>query len=98
MVLGGRPVRLTEIDISHAAAALSKNGVIEVSGTAAAVMGNPIHAVAWLARKLHEFDEGLRAGETILSGSFVKMIPVDPGDTLHADFGPLGTIGFGVVE
>ena len=96
VILGGRPARLTDVDICRVGATLSKNGVIEVTGTAAAVMGNPLHAVAWLARKLHQFDDGLRGGETILSGSFVKMIPFDRGDTLHADFGDLGTLSFGV--
>ena len=60
-------------------------------------MGNPLNAVAWLARKLHEFDDGLKAGETVLSGSFVQMIPFDQGDTITADFGDLGILSFGVV-
>ena len=97
VILGGKPVRLTDMDIRLVGASLSKNGVVEVSGTAAAVMGNPIYAVAWLARKLHEFETGLCAGEAILSGSFVQMIPFDQGDTLTADFGRLGTMQFGVV-
>ena len=97
VILGGKPVRLTDIDICRVGASLSKNGVIEVTGIAAAVMGNPVNAVAWLARKLHEFDDGLIAGETILSGSFVQMIPFDLGDTLTADFGELGTLSFGVI-
>lgn len=97
VILGGKPSRLTDIDITRVGASLSKNGVVEVTGTAAAVMGNPVNAVAWLARKLDEFDDGLNAGETILSGSFVQMIPFAEGDTLHADFGDLGTLCFGVV-
>ena len=90
-------MRLTDLDITRVGGALSKNGVIEVTGMAVAVMGSPINAVAWLARKLHEFDDGLRAGDTILSGSFVPMIPFDRGDTVTADFGELGTLSFGVV-
>ena len=97
VILGGKPVRLTDFDVSRVGASLLKNGVIEVTGTSAAVMGNPINAVAWLARKLHEFGDGLCAGETIISGSFVQMIPFDQGDTLTADFGELGTLSFGVV-
>jgi len=96
VILGGKPTRLTDIDLSRVGASLSKNGVIEVTGTAAAVMGNPINAVAWLARKLDEFDDGLLAGDTVLSGSFVQMIPFDQGDTITADFGDLGILSFGV--
>lgn len=97
VILGGRPMKLTDMDIRQIGGALSKNGVVEVSGTAAGVMGNPIYAIAWLSRKLHEFDLGLRAGETIISGSFVQMIPIDKGDAISADFGPLGGMQFGVV-
>lgn len=96
VILGGKPIGLKGIDLSRIGASLAKNGVIEATGTAAAVMGNLINAVAWLARKLHESEDSLHEGETILSGSFVQMIPFDKGDTITADFGELGTLGFGV--
>ena len=97
IILGGKPSRLKGIDLSRQGAALLKNGIIEQTGTAAAVMGNPINSVSWLARKLHEFGDGLNAGDTILSGSFVQMIPFDRGDTITANFGELGVLSFGVV-
>ena len=75
VVLGGRPARLTDIDIRRIGASLSINGVVEESGVASAVMGNPINAVAWLANKLHEYGVTLEAGHVILSGSFIKAIP-----------------------
>lgn len=98
VILGGNPRRLTDLDIRHVAGALYKNGEIEESGTAAAVMGNPINAVAWLARKLAEFGVTMEAGHSILSGSFIKAHPIEAGDSFVADFGPLGQISFGVTE
>ena len=53
VVLGGNPVGLGDIDIRTIGVTLTKNGVIEDTGVASAVMGNPINAVAWLANKLH---------------------------------------------
>ena len=97
VVLGGNPVRLTDIDIRRLSGSLSRNGEVQVSGTTAAVMGNPVNAVAWLTRKLHEFDVPLRAGQTILSGSFTRAIEVNAGDSFMADFAELGVVGFGVV-
>ncbi|MEM7534407.1 MAG: 2-oxo-hepta-3-ene-1,7-dioic acid hydratase [Chloroflexota bacterium] len=97
VILGGNPARLTDIDIRRIGGSLSKNGEVEVSGTTAAVMGNPVNGVAWLARKLSEFDVPLRAGQTIMSGSFTRAIDVDQGDTFSADFGELGVIHFGVI-
>lgn len=94
VVLGGRPVRLTDIDIRRVGASLSVNGSVEESGVASAVMGNPINAVAWLANKLHEYGVTPEAGHVILSGSFIKAIPFNPGDTVVALFDALGEITF----
>lgn len=92
VILGGNPRRLDQIDIRRIGASLAKNGDIEVSGVAAAVMANPINAVAWLANKLHEFGVTMAAGHVILSGSFVAAIPCQAGDTLTATFDQLGEV------
>lgn len=97
IMVGGNPARLTDIDIRQVGGGLYKNGQIEESGVASAVMGNPINAVAWLARKLDEFGVRMEAGHAILSGSFIRAHPMAVGDTFVADFGPLGQISFGVV-
>jgi 2-keto-4-pentenoate hydratase len=98
IMVGGNPVGLRDIDPRQVGGALYKNGELEESGTASAVMGNPINAVAWLARKLDEFGVTMEAGHTILSGSFIKAHPIAVGDSFVADYGPLGQISFGVVE
>lgn len=92
VVLGGRPVRLTDIDIRRVSASLLINGDIMETGSAAAVMGNPINAVAWLANKLSEFGVGMEPGNVILSGSFVKAIPFGAGDSLVALYDQLGEV------
>lgn len=98
IMLGGNPTLLTDIDIRHISGALYLNGELEESGTAAAVMGNPVNSVAWLARKLDEFGVHMEAGHAILSGSFIRARTIEAGDAVVADFGPLGQISFGVVD
>ena len=97
VVLGGRPVKLTDVDIRRIGASLSINGSVEESGVASAVMGNPINAVAWLATKLHEYGVALEAGHVVLSGSFIKAIPFDAGDSVVALFDTLGEVTFHAV-
>jgi 2-oxo-hept-3-ene-1,7-dioate hydratase len=92
LVLGGRPVRPGDVDLRWVSALLFQNGVIEESGVAAAVLNHPANGVAWLARRLAPWGESLAAGETILSGSFTRPVFVEPGDTFHVDYGPLGSI------
>jgi len=92
IVLGGRPVRVDAIDLRWVGAMLFKNGVIEETGLAAGVLNHPATGVAWLANKIARYDEQLQAGDVVLSGSFTRPTPAVAGDTLHADYGPLGTI------
>ena len=49
-------------------------------------------AIAWLANKLAPFDVTLEPGHMMLSGSFTRPLWAQKGDTLHADFGPLGGV------
>ncbi len=92
VVLGGNPRRLDAIDIRRIGASLAKNGEIEETGVASAVMGNPINAIAWLANKLHEFGVTMQPGHVVLSGSFIKAVPFGAGDNLVALFDTLGEV------
>ena len=92
VMVGGRTVAPTEVDLRWVAALLSRNGVIEESGVAAAVLDNPLNGVAWLANKLSVHGVALEPGELILAGSFTRPVHAYGGDVFHADYGPLGTI------
>jgi 2-oxo-hept-3-ene-1,7-dioate hydratase len=92
IVLGGRPLKPDALDLRWAGALLFKNGVIEESGLAAAVLNHPANGVAWLANKLAPFGESLEAGEIVLGGSFTRPVACAAGDVFHADYGPLGSI------
>jgi 2-oxo-hept-3-ene-1,7-dioate hydratase len=94
VIVGGCPARLIDIDIRRIGASLSINGSVEESGVASAVMGNPINAVAWLANKLHDYGVVPQAGHVVLSGSFIRAIPFQPGDTVVAVFDRLGEVSF----
>lgn len=93
MVTGGRIVRPMDIDLRWVAATLSKNGVIEESGVSAAVMGHPAMGIVWLANKLNGHGMRLEPGHILLAGSFTRPTAIVAGDTIHADYGPLGSIG-----
>ncbi|MGH8822833.1 MAG: 2-oxo-hept-4-ene-1,7-dioate hydratase [Rhodoferax sp.] len=94
IVTGGRPVKPDTLDLRWVSALLYKNGVIEESGVAAAVLNHPANGVAWLANKLGAWGESLEAGEVVLGGSFTRPTTALRGDTFHADYGPLGAISF----
>ncbi|HEY4542479.1 MAG TPA: fumarylacetoacetate hydrolase family protein, partial [Noviherbaspirillum sp.] len=92
IVLGGRPVRPMDVDLRWVGALLYKNGNIEESGVSAAVLGHPAMGIAWLANKVGPFGTVLEPGHVLLAGSFTRTVAVAQGDTIHADYGPLGSI------
>src|SRR5712671_1216536 len=92
LVLGGRPVRPQDVDLRWVGVLFYRNGEIEETGLAAGVLGHPAMAIAWLANKLAPFDVTLEPGHMMLSGSFTRPLWAQKGDTLHADFGPLGGV------
>lgn len=92
IILGGRPIKIDEMDLRWVSAIMMRNGVIEETGVAAGVLNHPANGVAWLANKLAPFDVELEAGQIILGGSFTRPTPARKGDTFTVDYGPLGTV------
>jgi 2-oxo-hept-3-ene-1,7-dioate hydratase len=92
IVLGGRPMRPLDVDLRWVSALCYRNGVIEQSGVAAAVLNHPANGVAWLANKLAAHDIVLQPGQVILGGSFTAPVPARAGDTFHVDYGNAGSI------
>lgn len=92
MILGGRPVRATDVDLRWVGAVLFRNGDVEETGISAAVMNHPAAGIAWLANRLAEHGEHLEAGLPILAGAFTRPIFLAGGDTIQVDYGPLGQV------
>ena len=91
-VLGAGRVAPTDIDITQIEAELTCNGEVVAKGRSDAVLGNPVTAVAWLARKVESFGVRLRAGDIVLPGSCTRAIDARPGDKFVAEFAGLGSV------
>lgn len=91
-VLGKERVAPKDIDIKSINAVLTRNGEVVAEGRSDAVLGDPVIAVAWLARKVASFGVRLRAGDVVLPGSCTRAIDARPGDAFHAEFAGLGSV------
>lgn len=91
-VLGEARVSPKDIDIRAIDAVLTNNGEVVAEGRSDAVLGNPVTAVAWLARKVESFGVRLRAGDIVLPGSCTRAIDAPPGSHFVADFSGLGSV------
>lgn len=84
-VLGETEIDPNGLDLAALQIQVLKNGTPISAGRGAAVQGNPLTAVAWLANTLGEFDIPFLAGEVILSGSLVPLEPVIAGDAIQLE-------------
>ena len=92
-VVLGDAVPLADKALDQVACIVRLNNTVAAEGTGAAVLGNPLNSVVWLAGKLKEFGRAIRPGDIIMSGSFVRQFPLAAGDDVRVDY-----TGIGVVE
>ena len=81
-----------DVDLRWVGGIMYRNSEIEETGLAAGVLGHPALGVVWLANKLGQHGTTLQAGHLILAGSFTRVVHAQKGDTLHGDFGHLGSV------
>ncbi|SDG74011.1 2-keto-4-pentenoate hydratase [Planococcus glaciei] len=92
-ILGSRKTALSEIpDIAAIPMTVYKNGEWLDEATSAAVLGNPLNAVVWLAQALDEYGISIEPGMFVLSGALSKAVPFEAGDRFEADFDVLGKV------
>lgn len=91
-VLGGKRLKLSEVDLPNVGMKLYKNGELAGEGTGAAVLGDPCLSVAWLANRLWDYGVTLKAGEIILSGAFSAAPAAVKGDSFTAEFASFGKV------
>ena len=92
-ILGTTKTKLADIeDITAVPLKAYKNGEFFDEATSAAVLGNPLEAVVWLANAVREYGITVQAGTFVLSGAVSKAVPFEAGDVFEADFGPLGKV------
>ena len=94
IILGDVRQDPNNIDLPWVAAICERNGDIEESGVASAVLGHPALGVVWLARRYSGHGIALEPGQIILSGSFTRPVDCRAGDYFKVDYRELGTIEF----
>ena len=83
------------LDLSkHPVRAWKKDEVV-AEGSGANALGDPRIALTWLANHLNSRGLALKAGEIITTGTCVKPVEIDAGDTVVADYLALGKMSAG---
>jgi 2-keto-4-pentenoate hydratase len=79
-------------DLAAVAGRLMLDGRTVAEGTGAAVLGHPLNALAWLARRAAALGQPLRAGEVVITGAVCLFQPFEPGITAEAAFDGVGSV------
>jgi 2-keto-4-pentenoate hydratase len=91
-IILGNPVPLGGLALNDVEATVQINTKTVATGRGDAVLGNPLNSVIWLARKLTEFGRSIEPGDLIMSGSFTRQFPIEPGDRVHCNFIGIGDV------
>jgi 2-keto-4-pentenoate hydratase len=92
-VVVGAPVRLAPaMELDQVEARVQLNGHEVATGSGSAVLGHPLNSIKWLAEKLGQYGRRLRAGDVVMTGSFVRQFPLQAGDVAVADFSGIGRV------
>jgi 2-keto-4-pentenoate hydratase len=90
--LVGTAVPAAGLDLRLIGVVLQLGGEVVATAAGAAALGHPAAAVAWLVRSLAAENEGLRAGDIVLSGGLTAAVPVRAGDVVTVTADRLGSL------
>lgn len=93
-VIGGNMRDLGELDLPTLGVVLEVNGEIKSMAAGAAVLGNPLVAIAMMANELGKRGQEIPAGTFIMTGGVTEAIPVAKGDNVNVRFQDLGNVSF----
>jgi len=91
-VLGGRPVRLSDIDLTACAMEMKRGDEIVSRGNGRACLGSPLNAAIWLADMMVRCGRPLQAGDIVLTGALGPMVAVKSGDRFDVSVAGLGNV------
>ncbi|MGJ8547242.1 MAG: 2-oxo-hept-4-ene-1,7-dioate hydratase [Sulfitobacter sp.] len=95
IVLGAARHRLSDVDLRWTGVIVKRGGTVEETGLGAGVLDDPVQGIVWLVQRLARYGAGLRTGDVVLSGSFIRPLEAPAGAEFDADFGGFGRVRIG---
>lgn len=92
LIIGSTWVSPSALDFQTELFRLSKNGAEAGRGAAREIMGGPLASLRWMANKLAQKGETLTAGQLIIPGSPVALIPITTDTEVTVEIAKAGTV------
>ena len=90
LALGPEAQGMLDHDLAGQAVVVRVGGEVVSEGAGANVLGDPWNVMVWLANHLSARGLTLEAGHVVTTGSAADVVQCQPGDTVTAEFGPIG--------
>ncbi len=81
-----------DLNLADLTAEIVKNDRIEAQARSGDAMDDQLDSIAWLANELAKYDVALEAGHQVITGTFVRPLPIAKGDTWITHFSSVGTV------
>jgi 2-oxo-3-hexenedioate decarboxylase len=91
----GPAVPAAGLDLRLIGVLFEHNGEVIATAAGGAALGHPASAVAWLVRSLATENDGLRAGDLVLSGGLTAAVSLQAGDVVTVAADRLGSVEIG---
>lgn len=94
IVLGAAVPSSAIADAGSVVCELRVNDLSVGSASGETVLGHPLNSILWLKRRLRHYEQALRPGMLIMTGSFLRQHPIQVGDRFSASFTGVGSVSF----
>jgi len=91
-IIGDSFGKVEEVDLRLMGMVFRKNSEVIATSAGASVMGHPARAIAWMANKLAERGQSIRAGEVVLSGALSEAFTIEASDHFSVSFDGIGSL------
>ena len=92
LVVGKERTGPEKLDFEMEGVGLFVDGALAASGISAETMGSPLRSLQWLAKRLQDRGEMLRAGDLVIPGSPVRLVSVERGNVVTGRFSSCGAV------
>ncbi|MCH9852585.1 MAG: 2-oxo-hepta-3-ene-1,7-dioic acid hydratase [Alphaproteobacteria bacterium] len=92
VILGDEKHALQDFDLRFIGVICKCNDAVEETGLGAGVLDDPLTSMLWLVQRLQHYGQMIKAGDIVLSGSFIRPIECPSGSGIFADFGAFGSV------
>ncbi|EJM03027.1 2-keto-4-pentenoate hydratase [Pseudomonas sp. GM102] len=91
-VLGGRPVKLDQFDLTACTMEMKRGDEVVSRGNGRACLGSPLNAAIWLADMMVRCGRPLQAGDIVLTGALGPMVAVTQASRFDVSIEGLGSV------